>query len=166
MDAELGFKADQGVGVGVVRADEERKVPLCLREMGVRSLRVRDIRGLELPRSTNPSRTRMQQPRKPNTSDGALSSESPLLFANRISDDSSPVEHIPLPRCSTGPEPESFPDLLAANGWHDPATRRTVTNKLMRMGFSAKDGQPTSSVSLLVHEQKSRFSIKLFFQAK
>jgi len=91
------------------------------------------VRGLELPRST---RSRMQQPRKPNASDGAISSKSPLLFANRISDDSSPVEYIPLPRCSTGPEPGSLPDLLAANGWHDPATRRTVSaNKLTRMGF-------------------------------
>jgi hypothetical protein len=104
-----------------------------------------------------------------------LSTHSPSRTPNRsrtpdpASDDLAPVDHVVLSRCSTAPAAESFSDILAANGKHDPATRHmTSANKLTRMGFSAKEGwQPSATISVSPRgDQKSRFGIKSFFKGK
>lgn len=68
-------------------AEEENEglpVAVFTRDAGRRtaSPRVRDMRTLEGSKSTNPSRSRIRQPRRPNTSDSTSSTRSSFLFSN------------------------------------------------------------------------------------
>jgi hypothetical protein len=75
-----------------------------------------------------------------------------------LSDDRTAMNHIPLSRCSTGPEPEieSFTNVFVANGKYHPAIRHiTSTSKLTRIGLSGPQPAVALSVSPRVQEQKS-----------
>jgi hypothetical protein len=54
-----------------------------------------------------------------------------------VSDDRTAMDHVPLSRCSTGPEPEveSFTDVLVTNGKYDPATRHTTSTCTREWGY-------------------------------
>jgi len=94
---------------------------------------VRDIRALETPKSTNPSRSRIRQPRWPNTGDSALSSKPPVLLTSERtprsyhhpSHSASVVDtHSPSKDGITTVEPQSA--LLSA---HSPSPTLTRLNR-------------------------------------
>jgi len=106
----------------------------------LRSPRTLDIRELEPPKSTNASRLRIRQPRRPNS---ATSNKSPSLFTS----ERACAYHLPTPYLLSTPAPQSQDDIAIPSVNPYPVTLLPLTRSRTPYPIS-DDFLPVGHVSL------------------